>query len=897
MRTRLAYFIVLMVVGVSAAATTASAQGPVAVEALAGKPFGVGRIEVQIPESLQPEPLGLLGLSVSDQGGRVFYPAIDAPALGQVVKGILEQAKRPAVRILGELINPPPKATVYFLFQGDAPLDLTLRAQTVNTYRVVPMADATAYSRVFAAWWRAYTAAPGLLRKQVDYPPLVEDYLQAMLARRLGLPLQKRAPASLLPPAIEQQMGPTIDPESALSRLRIDRMMGRTTLGEKATLPVPNTPVAAELAFDDGAAADAKIEPLALRVPIECFYVRFGSFTNFLWFQDTLARWGGDLRNLMAQRGLDYQQSQHMERQLALHQTALSRLLGEAVVADAAIIGSDMDLIHGAAIGILFYARNSLMGNDITRQRQEALKSNPGTTERKLTVDGHSISFLSSPDGSVRSFYVADGSYHLVTTSETLARRFLAIRSGEGALGTSKEFRHARSQMPTNRNDTVFVYLSSAFFRNLTGPQYRIETLRRLQATADVDLVQLARLTSATEGKPADSFQQLIEGGFLPPDFGPRPDGSQAVMSGGQIYDSLRGDRGSMVPVPDVPVDAVSSSEAESYQQFAESLASTLGPFEPLMAGMRRVLSDDRTHERVTIDFQMSPLNRQRYASIHGRLGQADNRRLTPLAGDVLAAEVITDRQRMFGGLRDYGPTPERMANAGRPMGPEGLLAVGRLRDLLVGYLGYVGNDAGWLELLNRRIGAPPDPAGFASSTRDLFWRRQFNDFTVFSFHSDVLAAVTAQLRFQEAPRPAQIRLYVGDLSHARLAPVVDKLAHERSRQTSLGNLRLLHAMVEQLHVPAEDAKDAAELLLGARLVDPLGAQYVYQSSAGMGSWSATTLQGSKASSGLPGKGASDSSLAPPLNWFRGLDFDALLAENRLTGHAEIEVQLPTAKK
>ena len=38
---------------------------------------------------------------------------------------------------------------------------------------------------------------------------------------------------------------------------------------------------------------------MATRVPAECFYVRFGSFGNFLWFQDTLAKWRGDLGNLM----------------------------------------------------------------------------------------------------------------------------------------------------------------------------------------------------------------------------------------------------------------------------------------------------------------------------------------------------------------------------------------------------------------------------------------------------------------------------------------------------------------------------------------------------------------------------------------------------------------------
>ena len=330
-------------------------------------------------------------------------------------------------------------------------------------------------------------------------------------------------------------------------------MLGRTTFAEKANQPVPAVTKEAELSIGD-LPADVQVEPLAMHVPAECFYVRFGSFTNFLWFQDTLARWNGDLRNLLAQRGLDYQQSQHMERQLALHQTALARLLGETTVSDAAIIGFDMDMINGPAIGILLAARNSMMGNDIERQRREAVKNNPGTTEKKITVDGHTVSFLSSPDGAIRSFYVADGSYHFVTTSETLARRFVATRSGEGSLGASKEFRYARTQMPTSRKDTVFVYLSSAFFRNMTGPQYRIETTRRLQATADLELVQLARLASATEGKPADTFQQLIEGGFLPPDFGPRPDGSQTVMADGRVYDSRRGDpRRHGAPSPTCP--------------------------------------------------------------------------------------------------------------------------------------------------------------------------------------------------------------------------------------------------------------------------------------------------------------------------------------------------------
>ena len=63
---------------------------------------------------------------------------------------------------------------------------------------------------------------------------------------------------------------------------------------EPPPLVVPETP------------ADVKIEPIAERVPAECFYVRFGSFANFLWLQDTLDKWGGDVQNLVALRRLDH---------------------------------------------------------------------------------------------------------------------------------------------------------------------------------------------------------------------------------------------------------------------------------------------------------------------------------------------------------------------------------------------------------------------------------------------------------------------------------------------------------------------------------------------------------------------------------------------------------------
>ncbi len=101
---------------------------------------------------------------------------------------------------------------------------------------------------------------------------------------------------------------------------------------------------------------EPKIEPIARHVPAEFFYIRFGSFDNFLWFQDTLDTWGGDLQNLVAMRGLNDQKNQRIQNQLVLEQTQLSRMLGGTVISDVAMVGTDLLLQDGPAIGFLFEA-------------------------------------------------------------------------------------------------------------------------------------------------------------------------------------------------------------------------------------------------------------------------------------------------------------------------------------------------------------------------------------------------------------------------------------------------------------------------------------------------------------------------------------------------------------
>ena len=168
----------------------------------------------------------------------------------------------------------------------------------------------------------------------------------------------------------------------------------------------------------------------------------------------------------------------------------------------------------------------------------------------------------------------------------------------------------------------------------------------------------------------------------------------------------------------------------------------------------------------------------------------------------------------------------------------------GRLRDILVGYVGTNG-PVGVLGFLQQPIILPPDVRGYPGLRLGPLWQKS-GEFTVFSLQPEVLKTVVPQLRFVESPKAAQLRVWAGDVTQAKIMPLVNNIGYVRTRETSLGNLRLLRDLEGQLHVPPKTCKEAAEFLLGARLVCPLGGEYVYRQSPGeAGHWTTTALVGS----------------------------------------------------
>ena len=313
-----------------------------------------------------------------------------------------------------------------------------------------------------------------------------------------------------------------------------------------------------------------------------------------------------------------------------------------------------------------------------------------------------------------------------------------------------------------------------------------------------------------------------------------------------------------------------------------------------MMVGIRRHALAGNL-DRIVIDVQANPFARAHYDKLAGRLGPADKTQIAPIPGDIMFLEAQLSDQRIFGGLQDVG-MPFNIDD-GR------FVPGGGLFNTIVGYIGTTGR-LGLLSILNQLITTPADFNGYAGRENGL-WRHHDERFTVFSFQHDVLVAVCAQLHFEEAQRPAQIRLRINDVARAQITPALNALGYLRTRNTSLGNIRLMQQLAQQFHVPGPECQATANRLLGAKIICPLGGKYEYVKTAdGLGYWTSTALEAAAAQPGPPRQGEGQlmgvsvpgGYLSPPLNWFRGLEMDATLTPRALSAHVEIVMQMPEEK-
>ncbi|MCG8583649.1 MAG: hypothetical protein MI757_02960, partial [Pirellulales bacterium] len=344
----------LLVVSIAACCATSALAGAPKVETTAtpGKPFGVGVMTVTFsdmaPYTAKPD----VPYSIRSTDGRVFYPSFHH----ELRTNTITADDGSIIKVKGLR-----RIDAYFLFKGDKPLELALDAPDARYTAIArPEDDKKRFTQTRSEWWRHYCDTARSNFRDDAYPPLVENYLTHTLARRMDVKAPDlRAYNWSQWRWANEVLGVMTGAESVRIAMQKNTLLKGTDKKNEVAdepLPKPALPRSIEIPkFDEDKVV---IEPIALHVPEECFYIRCGSYDNFRWLQKIVNQWGSRIRDLGSVRAVDYHIAERIQRQLAVKETTLGRLFGSTVINDVAIIGTDPFVRGGAALGILFQASN-----------------------------------------------------------------------------------------------------------------------------------------------------------------------------------------------------------------------------------------------------------------------------------------------------------------------------------------------------------------------------------------------------------------------------------------------------------------------------------------------------------------------------------------------------------
>lgn len=910
---------------------TATGAAPI-VTAASGDPYGVATIEIPLDVPVVGQALS--PLQALDDQNRVLFPFSEDVRV-QVQRPSERPVPRPGRgRLLGRIGNlireisgddDPQYQTiarrVTFLFRGQQPIQVRLADATRSYANVVvsPVPNPAWHSQTISTWWSGYTDAA---KRQIDaanYPPHVETYLVAMLSGRLQVPLpswyaetqpdenklvstlELIAGGKQISEAIFRQRAAGLD-TAGLDTTRLDTTRletgGVRAGNQSGMLPVPRPPtwippVGYRVNGDVAIELAEPVEPLATHVPPECFYIRYGSFENYLWFRDLSDEYGGDISRMVTLSGLENQSSARIESQLNVKTNELSRMLGPTVIEDQAIIGRDLFMNDGASLGVVFQSKNAfLLRTSFNNDRAKRASEDESVTLTDVTIDGRPATLLASADHAVRSFMVEDNGFFLITNSETIARRFFEVARTGQSLAATDSFQLARQYMPLQREDTIFAYFSPEMMRELVSPEYLIELRRRLSANAEIALVHLAKAAARNEqsGSKQQSsslgITELSRQGYLPRNFGARPDGSGTIEVGDDVMDTLRGARGSFLPIADVELQSVTPEESAWYRSIADFYSGQFPSIDPIMVGVQRgEVEGAPDTDRLIIRAEVAPWDASKYGKYAQQLGPPTRVAMRFAPDDIVAvqahvaSEQLGPPTHLFAAIKDsVPPAPEQF---------DGLLSIYRSVKQIPGYLGAWPQPSALDRLpLGLGRGQPVGP-GMSRLIGGLY-RYSDGAYSILSFWPDILQNSLPFLEAVDVENEAQIRVRLGSLQGSQLERWANERLYTRARDGSVAGASFLSLLTRQLGVSKNDVQRVAEQVLGSPLQCGLGGDYRYSERSSR--WISDAWNSETASVVAP-----IDYVAPAMKWFRGGTADVTQLQDRL--YADIVLDIARTNK
>jgi hypothetical protein len=815
-------------------------------EVCPGEPFGAARVRFTVAEP-SGLPLASARFNLGGDHRRVLYPVFIPDAVPAGADGP---------------VGSPGGFEVLFLFRGLGSFRLTaLSNLDQSPYREFRAAIDPAASgqgsgggdrrrALLSRWWRHYAALLRDARVRDAYHPVIESYLAWHLPR--ALQLGGAADPFLEPPSADLASRPLqafgdvqdladllIGSESIRVAMQRDTLLETSGDAAVADRPLP-APLALPAVEIPAAGVGLEIEAIAGVAPAECLYVRFPRFSGFRRLRGRLERLGGEVHDLYLGRALDAKVRERLETQLALRETELSRLFGDLVIGEVALIASDTFVREGSALGFIFEIKNApLFEAAIGKLRQEVFEVSKGwggepASEREVESGAGAVRLLATPDHRVRSFYAVAGRYHLVSNSKRLATRFLeCARAGDkSSLAHDPGFQHGRELHRLGGDEDAFVFISDPFIRELVGPAYRVEMTRRTRARAELELIEAARAVALAETGEEFRLLDLIAAGYLPRGVLRHPDGASYADAPGGAIDTLRGRRGTFLPIPDVEVSRATALEAHAYEEFRRFYQRQWGRVDPVAIRLRHAVDKDAagkpSEERLDLAIDILPFAREPYAWLQAFAGPPRTRSMAPFKDEALSGEIefrlFVDGPPAWARFGILDHEPALVFDAGR-------LDLERLSSLEPLYLvaPMKRSSDGPIEVPILGRSALPEEGLFKydfGGWPGVLWAAPAGEsFTVLAERRDTARRLAAELKPAEGVS-AQARMRVAHLAPLRLARALAVIHHHSLRRASASGAELLSFLHRDLKVPLDDCAAAVERILAMAPACPAGGAY-----------------------------------------------------------------------
>ena len=226
-------------------------------EAHAGRPYGIGKVTYRLADS--DEVIARSGaVLLTEANQRVSFPVISKTPLRRFLANFI-RARRDDAR---------DSKTFWFLFTGDQPITVSVHGSDVETLQIpIRFDQPRQYQRFVKNWWQVFAATSSERANDGDYPLMVETYLSALVANRLGLDTgidraRRRDSWTQVFELLFDVESLRIDGINSVMSGQIDRAV--------ATLDVPPDIEWTPLTVED-LPADIEVEEMVQSVTHECF--------------------------------------------------------------------------------------------------------------------------------------------------------------------------------------------------------------------------------------------------------------------------------------------------------------------------------------------------------------------------------------------------------------------------------------------------------------------------------------------------------------------------------------------------------------------------------------------------------------------------------------------------